>query len=265
MVLSRIPATAQKAQARKSYQDYLQSERWQTLREVMLTQAERRCQLCNADNVELNVHHRSYERIRTAEEAKDLVVLCKACHEKFHGLDNKKSKKAKKAKVNVVPTPNWRRVIAAPSVEQSAPNYEDVAFLKALILDQRECEQFIDVLNRRFPDWADCTTEMFHNLFCALAQGPPYHNRYVKSDKAAMALLDAVCVKLPENMQREPFHDELITKKIIRIRREYYRAKFDDIREQIRAAEAARDKELVLSLFRENIETLQMMEKAGAA
>jgi hypothetical protein len=42
-----------------------------------------RCQVCNAYGVQLNVHHRTYER-RGAEWDTDLIVLCHDCHEIFH-------------------------------------------------------------------------------------------------------------------------------------------------------------------------------------
>lgn len=69
----------------ESYDDYLASSRWNTLRMEACRLAEERCQLCNKSGV-LHVHHRSYARLGTSQERKDLVVLCERCHEKFHGI-----------------------------------------------------------------------------------------------------------------------------------------------------------------------------------
>lgn len=64
------------------YQEYLNTEHWQTMRRLALEHAEHRCQLCYAPD-RLQVHHRTYERV-TAERLTDLTVLCDGCHEEFH-------------------------------------------------------------------------------------------------------------------------------------------------------------------------------------
>lgn len=68
------------------YADYLKTEHWQQVRKSALARAEHRCQLCNAAE-NLNVHHRTYEN-RGAEKDSDVTVLCKPCHEQFHGVTN---------------------------------------------------------------------------------------------------------------------------------------------------------------------------------
>ena len=70
-----------------SHAQYLQSPEWQKKRKQKLKEAGSRCQLCNAGNAELHVHHRTYENIGN-EKLSDLVVLCKECHRKFHDIDN---------------------------------------------------------------------------------------------------------------------------------------------------------------------------------
>jgi hypothetical protein len=67
-----------------SYQDYLASPRWHKLKHEALRQAEHRCQLCDRDK-RLHVHHRTYRRLGTDDEGRDLLVLCERCHGKFHG------------------------------------------------------------------------------------------------------------------------------------------------------------------------------------
>lgn len=64
------------------YQEYLKSSHWRTMRRKALENAEHSCQLCNSDS-ELNVHHRTYDRIGH-ERLTDVIVLCRDCHAKFH-------------------------------------------------------------------------------------------------------------------------------------------------------------------------------------
>lgn len=69
------------------YRDYLQTPEWEEKRAKALRRANYSCQLCNAEKVELHVHHRTYER-RGEEYASDLIVLCYSCHGRFHGKEN---------------------------------------------------------------------------------------------------------------------------------------------------------------------------------
>lgn len=64
------------------YKEYLNGDHWKDIRLKALDRAGNRCQLCcNTDN--LNVHHNTYKNIGR-EDLKDLVVLCRECHAKFH-------------------------------------------------------------------------------------------------------------------------------------------------------------------------------------
>lgn len=65
------------------YQEYLQTPEWQARRQRHLRSAGYRCQLCNAGDRSLHVHHRTYER-RGNERWADLLVLCSDCHAKHH-------------------------------------------------------------------------------------------------------------------------------------------------------------------------------------
>jgi hypothetical protein len=65
------------------YPEYLKTPEWQARRKQHVKSAGFRCQLCNASDVQLNVHHRTYER-RGNEYYKDLLALCRECHEIFH-------------------------------------------------------------------------------------------------------------------------------------------------------------------------------------
>ena len=67
------------------YAEYLQTDHWLVTRRAALERAGLRCQACNAGDVVLDVHHRTYER-RGAERPGDLIVLCGECHEAFHAV-----------------------------------------------------------------------------------------------------------------------------------------------------------------------------------
>lgn len=65
------------------YKDYLKTTEWKERRIKHLKSAGYRCQVCNSPQQPLDVHHRTYER-RGQEYYKDLIVLCRDCHSKFH-------------------------------------------------------------------------------------------------------------------------------------------------------------------------------------
>ena len=65
------------------YREYLLTPEWQERRKARLKAARYRCQVCNAGDRRLNVHHRTYKR-RGDEEPRDLIVLCEDCHHLFH-------------------------------------------------------------------------------------------------------------------------------------------------------------------------------------
>ena len=68
---------------RDAYERYLRSDAWQERRLTALARADGRCQTCNGKK-RLDVHHRTYDRIGR-EKASDLTVICRTCHELFHG------------------------------------------------------------------------------------------------------------------------------------------------------------------------------------
>lgn len=77
------------------YAEYLQSKHWKHTRTAAIERAGGACQLCNR-TAQLHVHHRTYERLGE-ELPEDLTVLCKSCHERFHGISNGKVTRAVKA------------------------------------------------------------------------------------------------------------------------------------------------------------------------
>lgn len=66
-----------------NYQEYLQSDHWQTMREIALNIHGRRCAACGYWN-DLNVHHKHYRSLWNEDPKEDLMVLCSHCHEQTH-------------------------------------------------------------------------------------------------------------------------------------------------------------------------------------
>lgn len=64
------------------YTEYLKTDEWKRARDKALRKARYKCELCFA-GFPLNTHHKTYVR-RGEEESSDLIVLCEACHAKFH-------------------------------------------------------------------------------------------------------------------------------------------------------------------------------------
>ncbi len=66
-----------------NYEDYMRSQEWDARRKAAIIAAGCRCQICNAGNRRLDVHHRTYVRLGN-ELPQDLVALCRQCHKLFH-------------------------------------------------------------------------------------------------------------------------------------------------------------------------------------
>ncbi len=83
---SNIPQTAPSIYAGMPYAEYLQTLHWQEMRRRALEWAKYACQLCNAKDARLDVHHRDYSCIGS-ESLSDVFVLCDECHTIFsaHG------------------------------------------------------------------------------------------------------------------------------------------------------------------------------------
>lgn len=79
---SAAPTTTQ-VSARTNYHSYISSHAWRNspARLAELKAACFRCRLCNAsaDDTQLEVHHRTYERLG-CEKVEDLTALCSQCH-----------------------------------------------------------------------------------------------------------------------------------------------------------------------------------------
>lgn len=66
------------------YETYIHSPEWQEKRRVMLDWAGGRCQQCGYSE-DLEVHHRTYDRLGSERLPEDLEVLCSPCHALLHG------------------------------------------------------------------------------------------------------------------------------------------------------------------------------------
>ena len=72
----------------KKYVEYRQSKQWQVIRTKVLAAANHKCAGCPKRATE--VHHRDYRpRVLKGEDLTPLVPLCRGCHQKVHGADNK--------------------------------------------------------------------------------------------------------------------------------------------------------------------------------
>lgn len=84
------------------YKSYLKSKEWFSVRESLFLIRGKRCERClSTENIQ--VHHIHYRNI-FREKLEDLMVVCKDCHRKIHGLNssghkpNPKNKKKQKKK-----------------------------------------------------------------------------------------------------------------------------------------------------------------------
>ena len=75
----------QKELGNMSLPEYLKTKEWKARRNRALIKAGNRCQTYGRNNVPLDVHHNSYERVGN-ELLEDLAVLCRCCHELYPGI-----------------------------------------------------------------------------------------------------------------------------------------------------------------------------------
>lgn len=71
--------------SKAEYAIYLRSREWAARRLERLKSARYACALNVSHRSQLEVHHRTYDRIGH-ELPEDLVVLCARCHRRFHDL-----------------------------------------------------------------------------------------------------------------------------------------------------------------------------------
>ena len=64
------------------YKEYLEIKHWKDFRKKILSKRNS-CQCCGSKKDIFNIHHRNYNNLFN-ETNKDVLVLCKKCHYKFH-------------------------------------------------------------------------------------------------------------------------------------------------------------------------------------
>lgn len=74
---------------REAYEEYMHSQAWRNKRKGAIRRAGGKCQLCGRKDLQLHVHHNSYENF-THEKDSDLVVLCQECHNRYHADKRRK-------------------------------------------------------------------------------------------------------------------------------------------------------------------------------
>lgn len=81
-----VPASEIAQMKAMPYTTYLKTFHWQRKRREALKTAGHSCQICNCQKhvSGLTVHHRTYERVGEELPA-DLIVMCRSCHDLFHG------------------------------------------------------------------------------------------------------------------------------------------------------------------------------------
>lgn len=66
------------------YSDYLNSEKWDSLKKLALERADYKCELCDATYKA--VHHVKYPKKYKNDHIDNLLVVCGKCHAKLHGI-----------------------------------------------------------------------------------------------------------------------------------------------------------------------------------
>jgi hypothetical protein len=81
----RLAQQARAAQLYKMGAKYREQPEWQVRRVQALTRDGYKCQTCSRRDTTLDVHHNCYANYGD-ERPQDLVVLCRSCHQKIHGV-----------------------------------------------------------------------------------------------------------------------------------------------------------------------------------
>lgn len=75
---------------RAGYAEYMRSEAWQEVRRrFWASKLPKACYVCGNDEGPKDLHHRTYKNLGH-EFLKDLVPLCRACHDEVHALHDRK-------------------------------------------------------------------------------------------------------------------------------------------------------------------------------
>jgi hypothetical protein len=67
----------------RPYAERRQTKEWTAIKRQILRRDRYRCRLCGRDDLQLHVHHCTYDNY-AQERLEDLITLCSACHHNFH-------------------------------------------------------------------------------------------------------------------------------------------------------------------------------------
>lgn len=99
-----------------AYREYLKSDHWRMLRAGAFKAYGRRCARCPA-TCRLDVHHVRYPRLWIEATVQDLMILCRPCHDKEHGITpaivTQVEKKALQKQSRNQSRKQWRKALKA--------------------------------------------------------------------------------------------------------------------------------------------------------
>lgn len=126
-----------------TYDDYLASDKWREKRQRVLQRDGFKCFACGSD-VDLNVHHLTYERIYQ-ERIEDLVTLCRSCHRAYHVV-------SKLSESNHRELVRRERLLNAKRIFEKYRNYDLVAGGPLNMCNWKELDKILDQESRLVDD-----------------------------------------------------------------------------------------------------------------
>lgn len=81
---SKRKKSSKKFDYKQKYYDYLKSNEWAQIKLDLYESRCKQCEVCESKR-NVQVHHLTYKNVFN-EEPEDLILLCKNCHEKEHGI-----------------------------------------------------------------------------------------------------------------------------------------------------------------------------------
>lgn len=73
-------------EAKRKYEEYLQSDHWAGLRGALFQKHGKRCMACNASDKPIHAHHLIYRASLEDATVDDLMPLCELCHNSLHKI-----------------------------------------------------------------------------------------------------------------------------------------------------------------------------------
>ncbi len=92
-----------------NYNDYMISTEWKLMKGFLFSYTKKQC-VCCLKKKNIDVHHRSYTRIGTLNEIKDLIPVCRTCHDEIHFIQDRDNIPVYKAtKIHISLTSHLRK------------------------------------------------------------------------------------------------------------------------------------------------------------